>query len=137
MKTQFVINVEAKDIDKELKEYISTKLRHIAQSEVDKLIDENLDGNLKKRIDNIVEKYNYFDSYALKEKIREESSQMITTLKIRDCIRECIKERIEQMDLSPLIEGILRSEIRSNTYAAIREKVFQTLDACVKESGEK
>ena len=137
MKTQFRISVEAEDIDKGLKEYISIKLRHIAQSEVDKLLDENFEGNLKKRIDNIVEKYNYFDSWALKEKIREESSKMITTLQIRNCIREVIREQIEQMDLRPLVEGILRNEIKKDTYAAITEKIIHALDECDTNDGEK
>ena len=129
MKTKFNIQVEPNDIDEELKTYITTKLRHVAEGITETAVKEYLDKIVKERVEKVVERSGVFDSYRFKQNVELEVKKQFDhhDMTLKKFVRECFEEIIKEMDLTAIIEHAVENRVKFETSVCIREKVFNAI----------
>lgn len=132
METNFRISVATKDIDKELREYLCTKLSYIATKEAKKLVDEKfhelVSGKISNHFDELVKgKSRAFNNQVEKVVTEAIKNQTPSYSEIRKLVKEEIDERLSGINIQLLIKNILKEEIEKMALDTIKEKVIEAL----------
>lgn len=141
MKTRLSIDVNSEELTEQVKEFLETKLYHIAKGNVDTLIDNKYKGIIEGKIDDIIDKrilkgdpdavVNAFNKKV--EKIASDCLYDKYYGRITDATKQVIAETVtkflEQEDFKKYIDKCIDDYIRSETYKALKDKIDKMMNA--------
>lgn len=141
MQTRLSIDVNSEELSEQIKEFLETKLYHIAKGNVSNLIDNKYKGIIEEKIDDIIDKrilkgdpdavVNAFNKKV--EKIASDCLYDKYYVRITDMTKQVITETVtkflEQEDFKKYIDKCIDDYIRSETYKALKDKVDRMMNA--------
>lgn len=132
METNFQIKVQTEDIDNELRNYLYTKLRHIATEKAKELVDEKFDEFLSKRVEDYLNDMYKKDSWSFRSQLDDAVKIQIEkntpdAMEIFNEMRKIIVDSIHGFDIEYLVRKVLKEEIEAVALDTIKEKVINAL----------
>ena len=138
METKLTLKLNDEGLDKELREWVSTKLRHIAKGNVEVLIDDKYRNIITKEIEKELKKqsYPYSKIESMVKKFVENKVNLFLfddyREEIRNSVKQMVKEEVEkcfaETNFDELIDKSIKENIESEAYKAAKEKLKGIFD---------
>lgn len=141
MKTRLSIDVNSEELTEQVKEFLETKLYHIAKGNVDTLIDNKYKGIIEGKIDDIIDKRILKgDPDAVVKVFNKTVEKMVASHlydawygRITDMTKQAIEETVtkflEAEDFKKYIDKSIDDYIRSETYKVLKDKIDKMMNA--------
>ncbi len=141
MKTRLSIDVNSEELNEQIKEFLETKLYHIAKGNVDKIIDNKYKGTIEEKIDDIINKRILEGNPDAVVKVFNKAVEKIVADRLYDrlfgqitgetkqVIEEAVTKFLEKEDFKKYIDKCIDDYISSETYKALKDKIDKMMNA--------